>query len=42
MAGQFVPEALSRPENKIEPIRILVRKGGASIAVSLPAALVKE
>ena len=40
MAGQFVPVALSRPE--LEPIRIEIRKGSVSIAMSLPAALVKE
>ena len=38
MAGQFVPVALSRPE--LEPIRIEIRKGSISIAMSLPAALV--
>lgn len=40
MAGQFVPVALSGPE--LEPIRIEIRKGSVSIAMSLPAALVKE
>jgi transposase len=42
MAGQFVPVALSRPELELEPIRIEIRKGSVSIAMSLPAALVKE
>ena len=42
MAGQFVPVALSRPDNELEPIRIEIRKGSVSIAMSLPAALVKE
>ena len=40
IAGQFVPVALSGPDNEHEPIRI--RKGSVSIAMSLPAALVKE
>ncbi len=34
MAGQFVPVALSRPEHALEPIRIEIRKGGVSIAMS--------
>jgi transposase len=42
MAGQFVPVALSRPDNKHEPIRIEIRKGSVSIAMNLPAALAKE
>ena len=42
MAGQFVPVALSRSDNEHEPIRIEIRKGSVSIAMSLPAALVKE
>ena len=42
MAGQFVPVALSRPDIELEPIRIEIRKGSVSIAMSLPAALVKE
>jgi transposase len=42
MAGQFVPVALSRPDNELEPIRIEIRKGSVSIAMSLAAALVKE
>ena len=42
MAGQFVPVALSGPGNEHEPIRIEIRKGSVSIAMSLPAALVKE
>jgi transposase len=42
MAGQFVPVALSRPQSELEPIRIEIRKGSVSIAMSLPAALVKE
>ena len=42
MAGQFVPVALSRPDIEHEPIRIEIRKGSVSIAMSLPAALVKE
>ena len=42
MAGQFVPVALSGPDNEHEPIRIEIRKGSVSIAMSLPAALVKE
>ena len=42
MAGQFVPVVLSRPDNELEPIRIEIRKGSVSIAMSLPAALVKE
>jgi transposase len=42
MAGQFVPVALSGPDNEHEPIRIEIRKGSVSIAMSLPAALAKE
>ena len=42
IAGQFVPVALSGPDNEHEPIRIEIRKGSVSIAMSLPAALVKE
>lgn len=42
MAGQFVPVALSKPDNEPEPIRIEIRKASVSIAMSLPAALVKE
>jgi hypothetical protein len=34
--------ALSRPQSELEPIRIEIRKGSVSIAMSLPAALVKE
>ena len=42
VAEQFVPVAVARPGDELEPIRIEIRRGNVSIAMSLPAVLVKE
>jgi transposase len=42
VAEQFVPVAVARPGDELEPIRIEIRKGSVSIAMNLPAALAKE
>ena len=42
VAEHFVPVAVTRPGDELEPIRIEIRRGSVSIAMSLPAALVVE
>ena len=42
VAEQFVQVAVTRPWDELEPIRIEIRRGNLSIAMSLPAALVVE
>ena len=42
VAEHFVPVAVTRPGDELEPIRIEIRRGNVSIAMSLPAALVVE
>jgi len=42
VAEHFVPVAVTRPGDELEPIRIEIRRGNVSIAMSLPAALAVE